>query len=139
MPPDALSDREPDATERHERPLTLRLTASIRSRSHDEPDEHQTAAAVAYDADGDLDLPRRSKASKVVISLETLCETECTRTGAQLWRAALLLADWVVASTVRTQAPMHCAFPKWLIAFCFGEDAGVVPRCDCTRVGLWHR
>ncbi|KAJ0393382.1 hypothetical protein P43SY_001229 [Pythium insidiosum] len=92
---DAPCDRDATAV-LHDALVTLRLTASIRSRPRT---GHRQQRAAIEDGDGDLDLPRKSRATSLVISLETLRETEWTRTGAQLWRAALLLADWVLAST----------------------------------------
>ncbi|KAJ0394208.1 hypothetical protein ATCC90586_009838 [Pythium insidiosum] len=93
-----LDDAAAVAHDRHDALVTLRLTASIRSRTRA---GHRPQRAAIEDGDGDLDLPRKSRATSLVITLETLRETEWIRTGAQLWRAALLLADWVLASTAQ--------------------------------------
>ena len=80
---------------------------AAKARSPDETEYEEAAAAVEADADGDLILPRKRKRPSAngghgVLTISHRLGTPLNDVGLQVWRGAILLSDWLLSRTDRT-------------------------------------
>jgi len=71
-------------------------TAFAFSQNLDEPAAQEAEDGVGFDADGDRIVKRRRRGGRGEVLVRHECETPLAGVGMQIWRGALLLADYVL-------------------------------------------